>query len=135
MAPVPKPVWLVVEDDDADFILFSRACRNALPNAPVLQRARDGLAAIEALRCLQLHPDLVVSDLHMMPMDGLHFVEWFREQRAFDSVPVVILSSSDAEEDRAGARRAGADDYEVKPSKLQDLVPLVRHLPGVRVGN
>ena len=46
---------------------------------------------------------------------GLEVTRWIRAQSAFDSLPVVILTSSEQPEDRAGATRAGADGFFIKP--------------------
>ena len=61
----------------------------------------------------------------MPKASGLEVLKWIRQQPHFKSLPVVMLTSSLADEDIAMARQLGADDYLLKvshPSKLAEIV-------------
>ncbi len=114
----PQDSWLLVEDDDNDFLFFRRACGSAFSKPPLLHRECDGFAAKTFLSANAELPGLIVSDLMMPRMDGLQLLQWVRGQPRFEPVPFVLLSSSDFERDRAES--LGADDYFVKPASHQD---------------
>ena len=127
-ARIGSDLWLVVEDDDNDFLLFCRACARALNPQPFVHRENDGIAAKNFLSNNPGTPQLIVSDLKMPNMDGLEFLEWVRNQAALKQVRFIMLSSSDAERDVNAARTFGVDDYQVKPSGIGALTRLVRKL-------
>jgi two-component system KDP operon response regulator KdpE len=78
--------------------------------------AANGLEAIEKVRT-QL-PDLVVMDVMMPQMDGFEALHQIRE---FSTVPVVMLTVKDEEEDKHLAFSAGSDDYVTKPFSPREL--------------
>jgi CheY-like chemotaxis protein len=127
-AGIASDLWLVVEDDDNDFLLFRRACARALNPQPLVHRENDGVAAKNFLSQHGETPRVIVSDLKMPNMDGLEFLQWVRNQSALRQVRFIMLSSSDAEKDVNAARTFGVDDYQVKPSGLGDLTRLVQEL-------
>jgi two-component system, OmpR family, alkaline phosphatase synthesis response regulator PhoP len=88
--------------------------------------ARDGLAAVEMLGARERAVDLVILDL-MLP--GLSGFEVLRRARASgDFVPVLILTAKDDTEDRVRGLEEGADDYLVKPFRLDELLARTRGL-------
>ena len=123
-----KDLWLVVENDDDDFLLFSRACSRALDREPCIHREKDGAAAKQFLAESRQAPRLIISDLNMPGMNGLEFLEWVRQQDTFNRVLFVMLSNSAVERDVTTARNLGADDYQVKPSEFPKFVSLIKKL-------
>jgi two-component system KDP operon response regulator KdpE len=85
--------------------------------------ATDGRAAVGAVR--DREPDLVVLDLNLPHVDGLTAC---REIRRFSSVPILVLSVRDAEQDKVAALDLGADDYLTKPFGAAELLARVRAL-------
>jgi two-component system, OmpR family, response regulator ChvI len=81
----------------------------------------DGEAALKAL--LDNPPDLAIFDIKMPRMDGLHLLEALRARSA---LPVIFLTSMDAEPDEALGLALGADDYIAKPFSLRLLVARIR---------
>lgn len=71
-------------------------------------------------------PALVLLDLKLPRKRGLDFLGWLREQKAFQSVVVVVLTSSREPSDLKEAYRLGANSYLVKPSSANSLVALVK---------
>jgi two-component system KDP operon response regulator KdpE len=89
-----------------------------------------------AVASVQAHtPDLVLLDL-LMP--GIGGVEACRRIRASSSVPIVVLSALDEEEDKVEALRVGADDYITKPFGPEELIARIevglRHGAGFMSG-
>ena len=65
------------------------------------------------------HPELVVLDMGLPDMDGVEVVKRLRE---WSSVPIIILSVRDSENDKVTALRSGADDYLTKPFSTAELL-------------
>ncbi len=68
-------------------------------------------------------PDLLIVDLGLPGMSG---VEVILAVRAWNSVPIIVLSARDGERDKVAALDAGADDYVTKPFGVEELVARIR---------
>ena len=91
--------------------------------------ADDGEEAIHFIRSLDREPlvecpDLVIIDLNLPRKSGREVLETMRRSERCHDVPVVIFSSSDAQQDLADAARLGASRYIRKPSRLEDFLRL-----------
>lgn len=69
------------------------------------------------------YPDLVLLDLGLPDMDGLHFIE---EVRKVDATPIIVLSARTQESDKVEALDLGANDYITKPFGTAELLARVR---------
>ena len=112
---------LLAEDSDTDAELTIRALRRG-GLAGTIVRARDGAEALDYLFRRGVFADrpedlprLVLLDLHMPRMDGLEALRQIRSSPALRSVPVVMLTSSNAQEDIAASYGLGTNSYLVKP--------------------
>jgi len=85
--------------------------------------APDGAEALDL--AASRSPALVIMDLNMPVMDGL---ETTRRMRTWSSVPIIILSVREDEEDKIAALDLGADDYLTKPFGTGELLARVRAL-------
>jgi CheY-like chemotaxis protein len=101
---------LVIEDIPDNLKLF-KALLN-LEGAGVLEaeRAQPGIEL-----ALSNKPDLILMDIHMPGMDGIAAARMLRENPVTASIPIVIITASILEEDRARALNAGCDAFLVKP--------------------
>jgi CheY-like chemotaxis protein len=111
---------LVVEDNVADVYLIQEALKEH-GVACSLQVAADGRDALQTLTAHAQQgepPDLILLDLNLPRLSGREVLRRVRSMRGFDSVPIVILTSSSASDDVEEARRLGADEYIVKPGEL-----------------
>lgn len=133
---LPEPrVWLLVEDDENDFILLKRALQRADPTAK-LRWVKDGNEAKEYLlgqnqyhdRSVFPVPSVVLSDLKMPRCSGLELVQWVRQQPAFRPLPFIMFSASDQPADVGLAYQDGANWYLAKPSTFDTLVEMLRRL-------
>jgi DNA-binding response OmpR family regulator len=111
---------LVVEDEGT--IAESVAARLRAEGFTV-QIASDGPSAVEAAR--QTRPDLVVLDIMLPGFDGL---EVCRRIQADRTVPVLMLTARDDENDLLVGLAVGADDYLTKPFSLRELAARVHAL-------
>lgn len=70
----------------------------------------------EALELLEVQrPDVILTDYNMPDFKGIELVRWVRARRAFDDVPVIVVSSEEALETRSRMAAAGANGWVAKP--------------------
>ena len=115
---------LVVEDSPAMRQLVVYAL-SRLKTIQVVE-ASDGL---EALKLLAQHRfDLVITDINMPILDGLKLTKRIRSDPTMQRVPIVIITTESAEEERARAMALGADAYIAKPIQAQQVIATVQRL-------
>jgi adenylate cyclase len=92
--------------------------------------ALDGAAALDLVHSTQ--PDLVVADILMPGLDGYAFCRRLRSDPATALLPVVLVTSLEAQGERTRGLEAGADDFLSKPVKWDELFARVRSLLRVK---
>lgn len=120
---------LLVDDDPADVELT----RETLADAKVvtnLHVAGDGFEALaflgrEGKYADAPRPDLILLDLNLPRMDGRAFLTEIRKDDRFKSIPIVVLTTSQAEEDIVKSYRLGANCYITKPVGLAEFARVV----------
>ena len=120
---------LLVEDNPSDVFLTKRALKK-IEAAYSLVVATDGVEALEFLNLdhgRQL-PDLVLLDLKLPKIDGLQVLQQIRANERTRALPVLVVTSSSEESDRARARELGANSYTVKPTDAHEYMQTVRSL-------
>jgi two-component system chemotaxis response regulator CheY len=98
-----------------DYETMLRSIRNLLKQIGFadIDEAGDGG---QALRKMRARPyDLVISDWHMRPMDGLELLKEVRADASLGRVPFVMIAADGGREKVTAARAAGVDGYIVKP--------------------
>ena len=131
---------LLVEDDDNDAVLVQRTFARVGASTGCYRVAR-GESAIRYLKGEGLYanreeyplPALVLLDLKLPGMSGFAVLEWIRTQQEFRSLPVVVLTASDAIRDANAAYRLGANSFLVKPLDFENAQGLVAALKGYRI--
>ena len=125
-------VVLYVEDEENDAFLFQHAMAKAGHLGPI-HVATDGQKAIDYLEGAGKFanrdefplPYLVLLDLKLLHVPGLEVLKWIRQGGPL-SIPVVILTSSENENDIAAAYELGANAYLVKPSDIRQLAEIAK---------
>jgi two-component system, chemotaxis family, response regulator Rcp1 len=120
---------LLVEDNPGDARLMQEAFR-ACNGSIRLQVASDGLEAMAFLRqegpdVDSLLPDLILLDLNMPRMNGLQVLAEVKADEALRSIPVVVLTTSEAEADVAASYDLQVNCYLIKPADLDEFEGLV----------
>jgi two-component system, chemotaxis family, chemotaxis protein CheY len=115
------PNILVVEDSPTMRQLISFAIKR-IPNSNVIE-ATDGVDALKKLSSESI--DLILADINMPVMDGLKLVSLVRGNPAFKSIPIIMVTTEGADEDRKRAIAIGANAYLPKPIQTQELLKLV----------
>lgn len=90
------------------------------------EAARDGAEAIAALR--EFHPDVVLTDLEMPNINGIHLTSHIRGREDMKDLPVIMITSRSQEKHRRLAEQAGVDAYLTKPYNDRDLLQTIRRL-------
>jgi two-component system, response regulator len=121
---------LLVEDNEDDIDLTLRALNTShLSNDVVV--ARDGREALDYLEASQHRgslPVLVLLDLRLPKIDGLQVLRQIRDNERTKDLPVIIMTSSQDDEDRLHSELYGASSFMVKPGDYDQLTAAVKKL-------
>lgn len=123
---------LLVEDNPADVDLT----RETLEFAKIRNRLHAVSDGVEALAFLRrqspyeeaVRPDLILLDLNLPRKDGREVLQELKGEPSLRSIPVVVLTSSDAEKDVLKSYDLGANCYITKPVDLDQFADVVRSI-------
>lgn len=120
---------LLIEDDRVDVMNVERAFRKADLTNPI-SVAQNGLEGLEKLRSgeVALERLLILLDLNTPRMNGLEFLRELRSDDALSHIPVVVLTTSNAERDRVNAYALNVAGYLVKPVTFERFVEVIETL-------
>jgi len=129
MSAAARPITvLLVEDDPGDVLLVREALNDHKLNNRLLVAA-DGVEAMELLRSADANrPDLVLLDLNLPRKDGREVLAEIKADEALRSIPVVVLTTSDAEEDILRSYDLHANAYVTKPVDFDRFIDVVRQI-------
>ncbi len=126
---------LFIEDDEDDVYVI----QNALQRVGIhetMHFVRHGKEAVEYLQPFTVTdtlgssslPKLIFLDLNMPLMNGLEFLQWRRQQPVLQTIPVIVLTSSESPQDIIDAYGLGANAYLVKPMSVAELSALLKSI-------
>lgn len=123
---------LLVEDDEVDVMNLERAFAKFRITNP-LYIAGNGVEALQMLReqgagRLRPYPKLVLLDLNMPKMNGIEFLKSLRADPKLGHTPVVVLTTSNDEEDKVNAYDLNVAGYLLKPVTFSNFVELTAAL-------
>jgi CheY-like chemotaxis protein len=130
-----KELIMLVEDNPDDEALTLRAlARNRITNEIIV--AHDGVEALDFLfatgshagRDLSVMPQIILLDIKLPRVDGLEVLRRLRADQRTHLLPVVILTSSNEEQDRLAGYGLGANSYVRKPVDFTQFTEAVRQL-------
>jgi len=113
---------LIVEDSPTmrQLIIFSL---KRLPDCSLVE-ATDGVDGWKKLSGQNF--DLILTDINMPVMDGLKLVSLIRNDEKKRSIPIIIITTEGAEEDKKRGLALGANDYIAKPIQSHTLLEVVK---------
>lgn len=122
-----KPV-LLLEDDTVDAMTIGRAMKDL--------RVRNALFRVvngeEGLRYLKdsnnVEPCVIILDLNMPRMNGIDFLKALREDQKLKSIPVVVLTTSNADQDKSACFSYSVAGYIVKPPDYKGFLGAIKIL-------
>ena len=120
---------LLVEDDLGDAGLVRIALRRGRYNCN-LHHVKNGLEALAFLRQIGTHreaprPDLILLDLNLPGRSGHEILEELKTDPALRTIPVVVLSTSEAERDIDRAYQLGANSFVTKPMDVEAIASAI----------
>ena len=128
-------VILLVEDNADDEVLTLRALKkNNIRNEVIV--ARDGSEALDYLfatgvhsgRDLSVMPQIILLDLKLPKVDGFEVLNRVRASEITKLLPVVILTTSNEDQDRIRGYDLGANSFVRKPVEFEKFIEAVRQL-------
>ncbi|MFF5173445.1 response regulator [Micromonospora sp. NPDC000089] len=123
---------LVVDDDPGDVLMIEEALEDSEIDK-VIDVVSDGQEAMEFLRREGRHtearrPDVILLDLNMPRMDGRQVLGEVKQDEDLRTIPIVVLTTSNADTDIVGSYTLQANAYVTKPIDLDDFNDVVRRI-------
>jgi CheY-like chemotaxis protein len=127
------PVRILVVDDDPGDVLMIEEALGASDVNKVIDVVSDGEEAMEFLRRQGRHsgaarPDMILLDLNMPRMDGRQVLSAVKGDEDLRTIPVVVLTTSNADTDIIGSYTLQANAYVAKPIDLDEFNDAVRRI-------
>ncbi|MCM2391944.1 response regulator [Streptomyces albipurpureus] len=131
--PQTQPVEVLLVEDDAGDELMTREAFEDNKIGNTLHVVRDGLEALDFLYRRNDHtdaprPDLILLDLNLPKYDGRQVLEQIKSDPDLNHIPVVVLTTSAAEEDILRSYRLHANAYVTKPVDLDQFIQAIRQI-------
>jgi len=131
-----QPVVILLADDDDDDRMFTQKALAESRLANELHCVEDGEELLDYLRRLgdyadpahSPRPHVILLDLNMPRMSGREALEAIKNDPALCHIPVVVLTTSDEEEDVFRSYELGANSFITKPVTFDGLVQVMRSL-------
>ncbi|MBM0229256.1 MULTISPECIES: response regulator [Micromonospora] len=129
----PSPVRILVVDDDPGDVLMIEEALEDSDVEKVIDVVNDGQEAMEFLRREGRHtdarrPDMILLDLNMPRMDGRQVLGEVKRDEDLRTIPIVVLTTSNADTDIVGSYTLQANAYVTKPIDLDDFNDVVRRI-------
>ncbi|HMZ89035.1 MAG TPA: response regulator [Chitinophagales bacterium] len=123
---------LLVEDNPGDIRLTQEAMKEG-PFKSELHVVKDGVEAIEFLRhkgkySLSPVPDIILLDLNLPRKDGREVLAEIKNDEVLKLIPVIILTTSDAEQDIYKSYKLNANCFITKPVDLDQFIYIIRQI-------
>jgi CheY-like chemotaxis protein len=121
---------LLVEDNPTDVELTLRAFKKRKLTNPIIV-ARDGEEAMEQITLWEKGsqaPVIVLLDLKLPKVDGLEVLKKIKSHPVFNTIPVVVLTSSAEDKDIEAAYKLGTNSYIVKPVDFNKFIEVATQI-------
>jgi CheY-like chemotaxis protein len=122
--PPKKNIFIVDDDpDDRQVILEAFLENNSLIDYVFIETGDHLMDRLQKCKPDNL-PSLILLDLNMPGMLGLHALKKIRDNRSFSHIPVVVLTTSTFSQDENSSYKLGANCFVRKPDSYQDLLEI-----------
>ena len=134
MTKYPKPITILMADDDPDDRQLTREAFEEAKLANDLRFVEDGVELLDYLHrrgkyadpASSPRPGLILLDLNMPRKDGREALQELKQDPRFRAIRVIILTTSKAEEDILRTYNLSAASYITKPVTFEGLVDVIR---------
>jgi CheY-like chemotaxis protein len=131
-----RGITVLMAEDDADDRMLARDAWEESRPASELEFVEDGEQLIDYLRHRGLYagsnaarlPNIILLDLNMPKKDGREALREIKSDPLLKKIPVIVLTTSRAEEDVAKSYDLGVNSFIVKPARFEALVEVMRCL-------
>ena len=113
---------ILIVDDFATMRMIAKRILESIGFTNIGEAA-DGLEALDALKNNQT--DLVLSDCNMPNMNGIELLTRVRNDPELNTIPFIVMTSTDQKESLLEMVKAGASDYIEKPFQADDLLKML----------
>jgi len=120
-----EPITVLVVDDSPTMRQFICFSLKRLKGCKIVE-AVDGVDALKKLQASKI--DMILVDINMPVMDGLKLVSLVRQDPKIKHLPVIIITTDGAEEDRNRGLALGANAYVVKPIQASHLIKTINEV-------
>ncbi|MDE6182366.1 MAG: response regulator transcription factor [Eubacteriales bacterium] len=111
----------IIEDDKNISELLEIALKSYNYNTFTFENGED------AIKSLSINPpNLIICDVMLPSLDGTEIVNIIRNEKEFNTIPIIMLTAKDSELDKIKGLDAGADDYMTKPFSIMELMARIR---------
>jgi len=129
---------LLVDDDPGDVLLVREAFEDHKVGN-LLSVVSDGVEAMEYVRgqgsySQAVRPDLILLDLNLPRKSGIEVLEEIKTDPSLSMIPVVVLTTSEAEEDIVRAYKLHANAYITKPVDFEQFTRIVHQIDDFFIG-
>jgi CheY-like chemotaxis protein len=122
---INKPI-LLVEDDQVDVMTVTRALKELHVTNPLVTR-ENGEDALNYLRDPSSEkPCIILLDLNMPIMNGIEFMQVTKHDDELKAIPVVVLTTSEEQQDKVNSFNLGVAGYMAKPVDYRQFVEVMR---------
>jgi len=136
MAPSPRPFTILIADDDEDDRLLARDALKEIESGSDVRFVEDGEKLLDYLHrrgrysdpSCSPRPRLILLDLNMPRKDGCEALKEIKADPRLQQIPIVVFTTSKAEEDIARSYELGVSSFVTKPVIFSSLVETMRSL-------
>ena len=133
MTPAGRPIEVLLIEDDPGDVLITREAFEHYKIRNTLRVASDGQEGLDYLYQRGSHkgatrPDLILLDLNLAKYDGHQLLERIKSDSDLCHIPIVVLTTSSAEEDILRSYRLHANAYVTKPVGFEQFINVIRQI-------
>lgn len=132
-AQIGDPIEVLYVEDDLGDVKLTKEVMKQVKMRVNLNIVNDGISALKYLRkedeyAETMRPDLILLDLNLPGMDGRELLSEIKSDENLKLIPVVVLTTSDADEDILKTYTLGASCYVNKPIGLEEFYKMVENI-------